>query len=140
MHEWALAEAVVEAAVNAAKKERLKKITKIVVNTGELQAVDHGIFRGALTDIIGTQPEHALLGGAAIQLGVERARFKCRSCDTEWTLADMSLDDEEKEAIHFAPEAAHAFIRCPSCKGPDFDMLAGREVSIASITGERVDA
>ena len=44
------------------------------------------------------------------------------------------LDEQTREAIHFLPEAAHAFIRCPSCKSPDYRVQAGRGVSIASIT------
>jgi hydrogenase nickel incorporation protein HypA/HybF len=45
-------------------------------------------------------------------------------------------DAAEAEAVHFIPELAHAFLQCPSCGSPDFEMLAGRGVSIGSIEAE----
>ena len=43
------------------------------------------------------------------------------------------MTEETREAIHFLPEAAHAFVRCPSCGSPDFAVSKGRGVSIKSI-------
>ena len=40
------------------------------------------------------------------------------------------------EAIHFIPELAHAFLECPSCQSPDFELLQGRGVSIGAIEGD----
>jgi len=47
------------------------------------------------------------------------------------------MSEEESEAIRFAPEVAHVYIRCPSCKSPDFEVLQGREVSIDYIKGKK---
>ena len=41
----------------------------------------------------------------------------------------------EREAIHFVPESAHAFLRCPACKSPDFEISKGRGVWVERITG-----
>jgi hydrogenase nickel incorporation protein HypA/HybF len=46
-----------------------------------------------------------------------------------------SLDEEAREAIHFLPEAAHAYIRCPKCGSPDFEILSGRGVWLESVRG-----
>ena len=35
-------------------------------------------------------------------------------------LGGTPLEKDESEAIHFLPELAHTFIRCPQCGGPDF--------------------
>ena len=41
--------------------------------------------------------------------------------------------------IHFVPELAHAYLRCPDCSSADFEVLGGRGVSIDAIEGERDD-
>ena len=56
-------------------------------------------------------------------------------------MAETELrDDDAAEAIHFVPELAHAFMRCPDCGSPDFEVAAGRGVAISGIEGERDDA
>ena len=44
MHEWALAESILTAAVEAAEKEKFKKISEIVVEIGELQQIAMDAF------------------------------------------------------------------------------------------------
>ncbi|UCF49843.1 MAG: hydrogenase maturation nickel metallochaperone HypA, partial [Thermoplasmatales archaeon] len=57
MHEWALAESILTTAVNAAEKEKIKKIKEIVVGLGELQQVEQDIFEFALGELIKEQNE-----------------------------------------------------------------------------------
>ena len=52
MHEWALAESILVAAVEAAEKEKLKTITEIKIGIGELQQIEQDIFEFALGEII----------------------------------------------------------------------------------------
>ena len=52
MHEWALAESILVAAVEAAEKEKLKTITEIRIGIGELQQIEQDIFEFALEEII----------------------------------------------------------------------------------------
>ena len=47
-----------------------------------------------------------------------------------------ALDRINREAVHFVPELARAFMGCPGCGSADFDVTAGRGVSVASIEGE----
>ncbi len=51
MHEWALAESVLSAAVDTAKAQHLKTITDITVEVGELQQIEKEIFLFALTQL-----------------------------------------------------------------------------------------
>lgn len=44
MHEWALGESVIATAINAAKKEKIKKITEINIEIGELQQIKKDVF------------------------------------------------------------------------------------------------
>ena len=36
----------------------------------------------------------------------------------------------------FLPEMAHTYLKCPKCKSPDFDIIAGRGVYIKNIIGD----
>ena len=44
MHEWALAESIIVAALDAARKEKLKIISEINIQIGELQQIEQDIF------------------------------------------------------------------------------------------------
>ena len=44
MHEWALAESILTAAVEEGKKKHLKKISEIRISIGELQQIEEEIF------------------------------------------------------------------------------------------------
>lgn len=136
MHEWALAEAVISTALKVAKKDRLREITKIKIKMGELQQIDLEIFEFALKEII--QPQSAIMRKAKIELESERAILKCRVCERQWAFSDAikKLSEEESEFIHFIPDIAHVYIRCPKCKSPDFEIVKGRGVWIDFIEGE----
>ena len=56
----------------------------------------------------------------------------------EWLFGEAikGLSEEQSEAIHFIPEVAHVYIRCPECESPDFEFVKGRGVWIESIEGE----
>jgi hydrogenase nickel incorporation protein HypA/HybF len=127
MHEWALAEAAVETVRREAAGRR---VLGVRLAFGELQQVDRDIFEAAVRELA---PE-ASIDAAAFTVEVETARFVCRGCGRSWGLdATPDLGDDEREAIHLLPEAAHAYVRCPGCGSADFDVAAGRGVSIASI-------
>jgi len=136
MHEWALAEAVVSAALKVAKKERLRKITQVKIVIGELQQIDVEIFRFALTEVM--TPQKEMLEKAEISIQEEKALLKCKNCGHQWLLRDgrSELGEEATEAIHFVPEVAHVHLRCPQCHSADFEIAGGRGVYIESISGE----
>jgi len=130
MHEWALAESVVETVLREAGGMR---VIRVDLRFGELQQVDRGIFAAALADLApgsGIDP-------SIFAIEVEEARFACRHCGRSWTLAgEGALTEEEREAVHLMPEAAHAYLRCPGCGSVDFEIAAGRGVLISSIEVE----
>jgi Zn finger protein HypA/HybF involved in hydrogenase expression len=43
------------------------------------------------------------------------------------------LDEAQSEAIHFIPELAHTYLRCPACASPDFEVVRGRGVWLAQV-------
>jgi len=137
MHEWALAESILSAAVEAAEKEKLKTITEIKISIGELQQIEQDIFEFALQEIIKSQDNK--LKNVKISIETEQSTLKCKNCEHTWNFSDMKkkLNEDESEAIHFIPEVAFVHTRCPKCGSPDFEITKGRGVSITSIKGER---
>jgi hydrogenase nickel incorporation protein HypA/HybF len=47
--------------------------------------------------------------------------------------------EETSEAVHFVPEMAHVYLKCPKCGSPDFEIAEGRGVWLASIKGRKND-
>lgn len=130
MHEWALAEAVVNAAVEFSDKEGLKKVKEVTVKVGELQDVDRKIFRFALSQL---EPDK--LKDATFHLVTVKAKLSCHVCGNSWLFRKDKYDEEVSEAMHFVPEMAHAYIKCPKCGSPDFEIAEGRGVWLESIKG-----
>ncbi|MCK4366078.1 MAG: hydrogenase nickel incorporation protein HypA [Thermoplasmatales archaeon] len=137
MHEWALAESILTAAVEAAEKEKMKKITEITIAIGQLQQIEQDIFEFALEEILKDQEKK--IKDVKIKIETEKSTLKCKFCENTWSFDDMKkkLNEDESEAIHFLPEVAFVHARCPKCGSPDFEIISGRGVSITSIKGEK---
>jgi hydrogenase nickel incorporation protein HypA/HybF len=132
MHEWALAEAVVAAASEVAEKEHLKEVAEVRIKVGELQHIDSEIFRFALEQL-----KAAKFKKAKFTVETAKAILQCRSCNNKWFFSEEKLDSNMVEAIHFVPEIAHTYIKCPRCGSPDFEVVEGRGVWLDSIRGAK---
>lgn len=130
MHEWALAEAIISAVSQAAEREGLREVSEVHLKVGELQQVDREILDFALREL-----RSGKLANTKFVIRVSKAAFKCRVCGHRWLFRDIRASSDIMEAIHFIPEVAHAYIRCPKCGSPDFDLSGGRGVWISSIRG-----
>ncbi len=130
MHEWALAEAILATATQIAQKEQLKKVTEVTIRVGELQDVEKHILKFALGQI-----KSDLYKDAKFHILKAKTELKCRVCGTNWQFKKETLDTATAEAIHFVPEAAHTFIKCPKCGSPDFEIVSGRGVWLDNIQG-----
>jgi len=132
MHEWALAEAIINAASEIADKERMKEITKVTIRVGELQMIEPEILKFALS-----QTKTEKFKRAKFELQTEKARLKCRKCGHTWFFTKKKIDENEQEAIHFVPEIAHTYVKCPRCGSPDFEIEEGRGIVLQSVKGVR---
>jgi hydrogenase nickel incorporation protein HypA/HybF len=132
MHEWALAEAVVSAASEAAEKEGFREIKEVRVRVGELQQIDRDVFMFALQQV-----KTSRFGRAVFRVEEAPARMMCRVCGRVWVFDKKGLDEGMVEAIHFVPEVAHAYVKCPRCGSPDFEVVEGRGVWLVSVEGVR---
>lgn len=132
MHEWALAEAVIKTAEEIAQQERLKQVNEVTIKIGELQDVEREIFRFALAQL---KPQN--FKDAKFRLSTAKSTLKCKVCGNMWHFDKKKMDKETVEAIHFVPEVAHTYIKCPKCGSPDFEISQGRGIWLESIKGAK---
>lgn len=139
MHELALADSVVKAALRAADDAGMDRIDRIVVKVGELQQIERELFEFSLINVM--PAKDARLAGVEFDVSEELVRFRCRACETEYGRdeANKDQDGDQVEAIHFIPELSHAFVRCPSCGSPDFEIRAGRGITLQRVEGSSED-
>lgn len=135
VHEFALAEGVIAAALQAAEEGGIRRIATVRVAVGELQQIDPETFAGALRDQVPTKSE--ALAGTDFAVQFEPALLHCRACGAEFGLSAAAgdLDEQAAEAIHFVPELAHTWRRCPTCGSPDFEVIRGRGIWLIAVEG-----
>ncbi|MCX8095287.1 MAG: hydrogenase nickel incorporation protein HypA [Caldisericia bacterium] len=131
MHEWALAEAVVESSLRLSKEKNIEKVNEIYIKVGELQNIDIEVFDYAFKELI----KDTLLKNSKIIYETQEAILKCNNCRNEWKFMESfkNLSEDEKEAIHFIPETLHIYIKCPKCGSIDFEIINGRGVFLEDI-------
>lgn len=132
MHEWALAESVIKTVLEFAKKEGIDRIVEVKIKIGEMQQLEHEVFKTALIQL---KPDE--LEDTDFTIEVDRTRLRCRVCGHEWFFKKEVFGEEVLEAIHFLPEVSHAYVKCPKCGSPDFEIVSGRGIWIESIRGLR---
>ena len=132
MHEWALAEAVIKAAIEIAFKEKLAEVTEVHVKIGELQQVERPILQFALKQL-----KPANFKKTRFKITTAKTQLKCRNCGNAWLFQKQKLDQTTREAIHFVPEVAHTYVKCPKCGSPDFEIAQGRGIWLETVKGTR---
>ncbi len=133
MHEWSLADAVVATVDKIFKENNAKAIKSVTVLIGELQQIDREVFDFGLENLLKGHPYDL----SVFRFATEPASFHCNYCQKQWDLGQTAAADEvhkeQQEVIHFLPEAARVYLRCPACGSSDFTVEKGRGVTIASI-------
>lgn len=127
-----MAEAIVYSVEEIAEREGFKEISRVDVKVGELQQVDLETIKFALSQL-----KRGRLKNAEFKVETVRARLKCSSCGHTWNFKREELEEEVAEAIHFVPEVAYSFIKCPRCGSKDFEFVEGRRVYIERVGGVR---
>ena len=132
MHEWALAEAILSSAKEIAAKEQLKTVSEVTIKVGELQGVEPPILRFALS-----QMSEGIFKNTKFHIQKAKSTLKCRVCQTTWQYDPKKVDTATAEAIHFVPEVAHTYLKCPKCGSPDFEIASGRGVWLENLKGAK---
>ncbi|MDW8034526.1 MAG: hydrogenase nickel incorporation protein HypA [Nitrososphaerota archaeon] len=132
MHEWALAESVIKTVLKIAEENSMDRITEVKIIVGEMQQLEHEVFEAALLQLRPIE-----LNDTRFLIEVAKTRLRCKNCTYEWFFQREVFGEEVIEAIHFLPEIAHAYVKCPKCGSQDFEVIEGRGVWIDSIKGLR---
>jgi len=110
MHEYAIAQALVEQVGEIARKNRARAVTRVVVQVGKLRGVVPEILRWGFE----IAAADSVAAGAALEIEEVPIRIQCRACGIE-----SALDDP--------------FYLCPSCGNPNIAQLAGAELILKSL-------
>lgn len=112
MHEYALTQAILESATQEAKRQEAQAVHKLTLRIGALAGIVEECLVFAFESL---RSEYPLLAPDA-QLEVEHvpARYFCATCQEP-----------------FEPQIPIA--RCPRCGTASAELIAGRELEIASI-------
>jgi len=113
MHELAISESIVGLVVDCARRERITRVSRVVVEIGVAASVDPEalLFCFPITA--------AETAAASAELVINRIalRVRCESCQAEYA-----------PEVHLAP--------CPICGSFARKILAGREMRVVSFDGE----
>jgi len=113
MHELAITEGIMEAAVPEAEKQGAKKILEIRLKIGELS----GVLPECIQEYFSIVSEGTIAEGAVLKVEKIPITIRCRSCGKE------SVLDRRK-------------IRCPHCEASDIEIIGGREYYVDSLEVE----
>jgi len=119
---------VISSLLAVAKEKGAKEVAEAKIKLGKMQQIDIDILNLAFRELT----RGTLLEKTKIKVEPEETRFRCRACGHEWNFEAPGRSEEE-EAIHFVPELAHSFLRCPRCRSPDFEIMGGRGVWVEYI-------
>jgi hydrogenase nickel incorporation protein HypA/HybF len=113
MHELALSQSIVDLVLERAAAERLRTVTRVVVEVGAAAGVDPEALRFCFDAVAEAT---AVRGAELVIIGVS-LRARCRTCRHEF-------------------EPAGRLAACPTCGGPGADLLQGRELRVTSFDAE----
>ncbi len=140
MHEWSLASSIVLTTKKIAEEKKVQ-VKGVDIVVGELSQIDLEILRDALNTLF----KEELGWDVDVRIEVEKAKLKCNTCGYEFGFnevwkqireifcQDLEPGEECENPIHYVPELASSFIKCPKCGSPDLEIISGRGVWIKSI-------
>ncbi len=114
MHEMSIAVAIQEQVLSIAQQNNLKRVTHVRLRMGELRL----IVPEALEAAWQAASEGTAAEGAALEMIEVAARGRCRKCGHE-----------------YRPE--WPIYLCPQCDQASIDLLAGEELLLEEIAGDR---
>jgi hydrogenase nickel incorporation protein HypA/HybF len=145
MHEFSIAQSLVESVISEAKKNNAKKVLVIEIWIAELMQLDKDIFVNLVSSLL-TGP---VLSSAHLEVKTEKAAFTCRKCGRSWGMdeAKKQLQEIEKgllikepdgvdPPLHFLPQLYPAFIHCPDCGSSDILLQDSGSVQITRLVLE----
>ena len=129
LHEWSIVEGIIETIKNRVKENT--NILEINIVIGELKGVDKDIILYALKEL----SKGSGLENVKFKMKIEKAKFKCRKCGSEWELEENEAKNKHDEIheIGHNPNLIHTLTKCPKCQTSDFEVLKGDELWVENI-------
>ena len=113
MHEFSLAQNVVEIVEEAVTSHNASRATLVVIEIGKLSGVEIEAFKTAMEAL---QPG-TLMEGAEIDYDIKEGLAKCQKCGSSFS-------------------ANNLFTPCPDCGTYHSDIVQGKELLVKSLTAE----
>lgn len=130
MHEWALAEAVIETIVLKAKESGRKTFSYLKIILGKLRQIDIDVFTFALNELLKLTKNELGIEVKDIAFEYEDIEVQCNRCGFKWRIDIESLEEPIKEYIHFVPDVVHTYISCPRCGSHDYEIVSGLGIAV----------
>jgi hydrogenase nickel incorporation protein HypA/HybF len=113
MHEFSIAQNIVEIVEDTIHRNRLTRIEEIELEVGELSGIEITAMETALECLL----PGSLLENAKVNITIIKGIMRCRQCNHEFASNDMLLP-------------------CPNCQSLGSQIIAGKELRVKSISGE----
>ena len=129
MHEYSLAEAILSAVLDLAKKNAAEEVLEVVVEVGELRLVNVDILKfafGALSK--GTPAENAEL-----VVKTSPAVLKCKACGHKWRISPEDVPEAQRLALHLYGDLFVNALQCERCGSINYEVLQGREIRLVRV-------
>ncbi|MCQ2738115.1 MAG: hydrogenase maturation nickel metallochaperone HypA [archaeon] len=123
MHEFSMAQGILNAVLETAEANDADKVTDIVIEIGRLAMLNPEQLKFMLDILV----EDTIAAEANIVLEDIDVEIKCYNCDYEG-IGDV--DDSD----HYAP-----MILCPKCESHRVNVLNGKDVTVKTISIEKED-
>lgn len=108
MHEMAIAESILDIALDYAKQNQAKRIAEVGLKLGEMAGVEEESLRFCFASVV----QDTLADGAKLQIEHVPLVGRCLSCG------------KEQRIEHYA-------FTCPWCKQGVLEIVSGRELQVA---------
>jgi hydrogenase nickel incorporation protein HypA/HybF len=145
MHEFGMAQSIVEYAISEAEGRKAARVAEIRVDVGELTMIDRRVLSHALRLLL-TGPK---LEGCRVLVRKKGVKFVCRKCAALWSMEEATKQlqklpeellvrepDSREVPLHFLPSLYPAFVHCPKCGSADLEVKEGQDVSIGRMVLE----
>lgn len=124
MHEFSAALSIVEAAVQAAEANNVKRVTAVNVEVGEFTF----LIPEQLEFNFEIASKNTLVEGAELNITHIKGQLKCSDCGYE---------GENQQASALPPQiAVFAPMKCPNCDSSSTTIIGGKDFIIANIEAE----
>lgn len=139
VHEWSLASGIVKSIEDECRRQSVSGVSSVELAVGELSQIEVRALRQALEEL----RKGTVMGGCKIRILREKTRFRCSECGHSWPFSKSKQELEPLEkggdnAVHYLPSTVNAFIRCPRCGSPDFQIASGLALSIRKVLFDRM--